>query len=90
MDQELDEHIAIILAAQSFAAADPLLLELGRLQETIATLAFKHRATLSDRLREFVRDFDRFDVPHVRQNTFQKIKRSEFPYQSGKANESEP
>ncbi|MCC7087183.1 MAG: hypothetical protein IT427_19445 [Pirellulales bacterium] len=80
MDGELDEMLKSIASCDTAESAEPLLQELGCLQEAMATLAFKHGVELSHRQREIVREYDRFDVQDVRRHVFQKIKNAEFPW----------
>jgi len=80
LDGELDEMMKSIANCDTVEAAEPLLQELGRIQEIMATLAFKHGIQLSGRQRRIVREYDRCDVPEVRRIVFQKIKSAEFPW----------
>ena len=80
LDDELDGILKLIASRATFNAAEPLLEELGRVQEVMATLAFKYSAHLSERQREIVRDYDRCDIDDVRRRTFEKIKNAEFPW----------
>jgi hypothetical protein len=74
LDGEVNEMMRSITSCDTFEAAEPLLQELGQIQEIMATLAFKHGIQLSGRQREIVREYDRCDLPEVRRNVFQKIK----------------
>jgi hypothetical protein len=80
LDDDLDEMLEAVASCATFEAAEPFREELGRLQLIMATLAFKHSASLSARQQEIVSEYDRCDVEDVRRKTFKKIKDGEFPW----------
>jgi hypothetical protein len=79
-DRELNRIIITVAKCDSMESAQGDLLELGRVQEILATLTFRYGAQLSARQRQIVREYDRCDLPEVRQSTFNKIKSDQFPW----------
>jgi hypothetical protein len=79
LDQELDEIFATILASRTLMDAETKLLELGSIQEVLATLSYKYNISLPDRQRKLVYRFDRSDDPGERAAAFEAIKKGDFP-----------
>jgi len=77
MDSEMDEILRSIARCSTAEAAEPLLLELGELQDVLMTFFCKHNVALTERQDKIIREYDRWDVPEVRQETYQKIKSGE-------------
>jgi hypothetical protein len=78
LEAELDALLTEIGRCEEFAAADPLLHQLGEFQGSLAALCFAYRVDLPDRLRELVRVFDRPDDLATRQWAFREIKAGRF------------
>jgi hypothetical protein len=74
LEAKFDCLLAEICRCQDFAAADPLLEQLGEFQSSLAVLCFKYEVELPDRLRDLVRCFDRPDHLGTRQWAFREIK----------------
>jgi len=82
LDAELSDYIRQILRCKDFESAQQLFTKLGDLHLALATLAFKYDVKLTQRQREFVREFDRWDDSNVLASIFQKIKNQQFPWQA--------
>jgi hypothetical protein len=78
LDEELDRAIASIAQTSTIDDANDKLLELGAMQDVLATLSFKYRIPLTDKQRKFVRQYDRWDVPEVRASIYNAIKNGNF------------
>jgi hypothetical protein len=83
LDFELDETLKSIANCDTVEAAEPFLLELGEIQDVMATLAFKHDLQLSKRQREIVREYDRWDAQRFDGTLFEKSKTPTFPVMIG-------
>lgn len=80
LDSELDDLLRSIAKCASVEAAGSFLLELGELEDVLVTLLCKHEVRLTERQREIVTEYDRWDVPEVRQEAYRKIKNGEPPW----------
>jgi hypothetical protein len=80
LDTQLTNHIRSISNCKDLGSARPLFNELGDVHQALATLAFKHGIKLSDKQREFVRQFDRWDDEQTLAVVFQRIKSKQFPW----------
>jgi predicted nucleic acid-binding Zn-ribbon protein len=78
LNDEMNALIKSIAAANSFDEADPLLRELGALQELLATLSFRFGVKLPHRMNDLVRELDRSDVEDERRRLFQHIQEGFF------------
>lgn len=79
LDKKIVGLFASISTCDSAADADSHLVEFGHLQDLMAALAFRFGTQLTERQREIVREYDRWDVPEIRKRAFEKIKAGEFP-----------
>jgi hypothetical protein len=80
LDSELDEILRSIARCSTAEVAEPLLLELGELQDVLMTFSCKHNITLNERQDKIIREYDRWDVLEVRQETYQRIRSGEPPW----------
>lgn len=78
LELEINEVLEAIAKAPTFDDADKGLQELGRMQNTLATICFKYRVELSAKQRQLVREYDRWDDPNVRLSTYEAIKKGGF------------
>ena len=77
LEKRLDDLLERIAARQTLTDAEPELDELDRLQQELARAAFKWSTQLPNRLRQFVREFDKPD-DDVRTEVFLKIRSGTF------------
>src|SRR5258708_39135305 len=78
LGEEIDRIIESIAQKSSFDEANSRLLELGTMQEVLATLCFKNNITLTEKQRRLVRDYDRWHVTAVKASAYNAIKNAEF------------
>lgn len=74
LDQEIDEIFEEIAKAPNFESADKKLQELGLYQDILALLWYKYNALLSNKQRELVCDYDRWDDVRDRLGFYLKIR----------------
>jgi hypothetical protein len=79
LDREIDELLASIAQEATAKAADPKLLRLGEVQKVLATICFSTKLPHSERQRQLVRNYDRWDDLQARQRCFAWIKAGTFP-----------
>jgi hypothetical protein len=78
LESDLDHLLEEVRSQPSIGAAEGLLDELGELQLLLSILCFKYRLGLPERLRQFVRLYDRVDDPQVRRDVYREIKAGSF------------
>lgn len=78
LDRELDELLRGIASESSAEDAEPTLLQLGEFQSLLATICFRYGVQLSERQRNLVRDYDRWDVVEERRAAFDSIRSGMF------------
>jgi hypothetical protein len=81
LDDEINDLLNKIRQCPSLAVAEKLLGELADIQSILALLLFKYDAPLSQKQKSLVRQYDRSDVPLVREIVFKSIKEGKFPEQ---------
>ena len=69
-----------IKSCESIEHANDFFDLLGDIQSVLAWLVFEQEIGIPDRLRQFVRDFDRMDDPVERKYYFEKIKSGEYSF----------
>lgn len=79
LDREIDELLASIAQEATAETADHKLLQLGEVQEVLATICFSTKLPVSERQRQLVRNYDRWDDRQARQHCFAWIKAGTFP-----------
>jgi|RhiMethySRZTD1v2_1073278.scaffolds.fasta_scaffold00958_31 hypothetical protein len=79
LETDMDRVVKTIRTAATPEETEVSLAALAHLQELLATIAFKHGVSLSPRLRQLVRKFDRPDDSDLRAHTHELIRRGEFP-----------
>jgi hypothetical protein len=78
LDEEIDEVLASIARKMTMIDAERELQELGIMEETLATLCFKYQLGLSEKQRNLIRQYDRWDVFEVRATTYEAIRQGKF------------
>jgi hypothetical protein len=79
LDEELDELLLAIARCESFESAGDKLRSLGLMQELLATLSFRYRINLSEKQRQLVHVYDRWDDAGVLAASYEAIKAGRFP-----------
>ena len=73
-EKKCSEIISNIGTSQTLEDSEAYFEELHRIQERLATLLFKHRFEIGDKLECLTREFDRLYDPYIRQYWFEKFK----------------
>lgn len=79
LDRELDTLIQSIATCETADIAESKLQALGQLQHVFASICFKYRIDLTEKQRQFVHEYDRWDLQEVRKAAFESIKQRLFP-----------
>jgi len=79
LDREIDQLVASIAQEATSEAADPKLLQLGEIVDVLAIICFDTELPVSKKQRELVRNYERWDIPSIRQQCFSLIKTGTFP-----------
>jgi hypothetical protein len=78
LENAFNSYLTEVAKREDLDAADPYLYRLGFLQDELARACFKWEIPLPTRLRQFVREFDRYDDPELRARVFKRIKEGAF------------
>jgi hypothetical protein len=78
LDDFLSKLLAEIHQSESVQDADSYLDQLGSFQTELARASFKWEVQLPSKLRQLVREFDRYDDCDLRIAVFDRIKRGTF------------
>jgi len=78
IETEVDEILCEVVACKTINSANPKLNKLCVLQELLCALCFKHKISLTQKLRRLVGEFDRCDDPDLRAFVFAQIKSGIF------------
>ena len=79
LDREIDQLVASIAQEATAEAADPKLLQLGEIERVLATICFSTELPYSEKQRQLVRNYERWDDLRIRQQCFAWIKTGTFP-----------
>ena len=79
LDREIDQLLASIAGELNVQAAEPKMLLLGEVQHMLAVICFKTKLPFSEKQRQLVRNYDRWDDAGSRQRCFVWIKEGTFP-----------
>ena len=78
IEAEVDQMLRGVAACETMSEVDPKLDELCTLQGLLAKVCFKHRVSLSPKLRRLVGEFDRCDNTDLREFVFAQVKSGIF------------
>ncbi len=79
LEQEMNDLMEVIKLSATFESAQNELQQLGLMQETLATMCFGYKIELTERQRKLVREYDRWDLPEIRESSYNAIKKGQFP-----------
>lgn len=78
LSEKINKIFLKIQSCENYKSAEDYFALLGQIQSILAKLVFKDEIEISDRLFQFVRDFDRIDDEFTQEYLFNEIKNGQY------------